>query len=1403
MDGRTPEAEDAYREGFDAGRLAGYREGHRAGYFDGHRAGWEQGVHDSGPRRGGPAGAATVPPPAALSGASGAVSAAVAGAALAGRPAQAPGPIPEQVPTDGSPAVAPAVFGPGSTAPRPVQGSVPAGPPVFRSASMRASAAEEDRRRRRRGVQNANLALYAASLLIVAAAALFLASATAAPVRLAGLGALTALFYGAGLAVHARVPRLRPAAVAFTGTGLALVPVVGLAVDVILVHSPAMTWLVTSVAGFAAFAVAAVRLASRVLVYLSLTFVFSAAWSGASVLSGALAADFAAVLAVAVVLGLATVLRPRWIPPIMLRSVVRLHPFIAPATFCAATLAAANLERWQYPGLVAAMSGYFVVAAVIRGPRFVRRGSWWAARTTAIVAAGTGFAQAADAGFLGPDARAFEAGALAASAMSAVLIVAAGLVERRLVAALRVSPRAVVAEQLMASGVQLVIAIFVMAEETLRGSGAAGAAFAATVLLVLSAQFIAWWHGRAGEFAAIAAFAFAVVARGTETPAHYAVLTGWGMLFWLMRAGWSDPRSAARSSWRPAQLLAAARLASIVAVPAVVDVVLPSAMPTGERSAVISGAVAGTAALQLIGSAVAGLRGRTEFARTAVVSALASVCAVANLVLGLHPGRWADAVDAVVVVLACLAGAALSAGLFPTRELRAASARIQPGVGEIAAPLLLAAVAGGALVTGRWAAGDTVLGVLAGVLAACAFRSAPRMRRWVYAWGARAAATLLALTLFHTVERDGWVLVVFGESLTAWHVLAAVLLAQLAVPLVAEHRGLRRRSPFPWNLADASALLSLAAAALAALRLAVAGTPGPATATLVVALAAGTALVGIVLTRRPASMASAPFGLAAGTVLSVGSVRTLEVLAGLFAVYSAVMVYLAAGRTAKGAHLVAARALPLVLAVLVAHDATASPTVVSLVLAFGLAAQHGVRRLLKRTTSGLPFIEAAYWSGLVAQLALPIAYAVTARGEAGGGRWVLIVESLLALVSVLATVRERPRAGFVGVGAALLVLVWLGPAAAFPTGQLLAAPVLSGTGLALVLAVGGAAHAVGMLRWERRKAGLPWPWTAGAAAFALVSAAAGLAEAPWVLGVGLASCSLVLLVASWTWVRAPGVTYATFPLGLLAAVGAGIWIGRSVFADQAAPWDGLMPVLVGGAIPAGIGIALRWAVVWAREDAARLGPLVALASDPVRRGALAVTGVLILAAAARIAWEPPAVVVLPGLALAVGAVVVPELPRSTRRLGAELGSVLGVAAIQRAIFAGDDTASFFWLAQWYVVLGYILALLRYYARSRRPGRWWLAGAAGAGSLTALWIAFDAESDSAQQVWLLVVFAVLVAAGVVTTERRFTAWGALGVLACVLWAARAYPYVLLGVLGLALIGAVVWWLVRSPRGTLLP
>ena len=146
------------------------------------------------------------------------------------------------------------------------------------------------------------------------------------------------LFYGAGFALHAKAPRLRPAAVAFAGTGLALVPVAGLAMYNFAVQDGPLAWLLTSVVGTLAYVAAALRLESRVLVYLSLTFVVSTAWSGVAVLGASLIWYFGAMIGFAAAMTLVTLMKPRWVPPVFLRPVMILDPFVVPAVAIAATV---------------------------------------------------------------------------------------------------------------------------------------------------------------------------------------------------------------------------------------------------------------------------------------------------------------------------------------------------------------------------------------------------------------------------------------------------------------------------------------------------------------------------------------------------------------------------------------------------------------------------------------------------------------------------------------------------------------------------------------------------------------------------------------------------------------------------------------------------------------------------------------------------------------------------------------------------------------------------------------------------------------------------------------------------------------------------------------------------------
>jgi hypothetical protein len=185
------------------------------------------------------------------------------------------------------------------------------------------------------------------------------------------------------------------------------------------------------------------------------------------------------------------------------------------------------------------------------------------------------------------------------------------------------------------------------------------------------------------------------------------------------------------------------------------------------------------------------------------------------------------------------------------------------------------------------------------------------------------------------------------------------------------------------------------------------------------------------------------------------------------------------------------------------------------------------------------------------------------------------------------------------------------------------------------------------------------------------------------------------------------------------------------------------------------------------------------------------------------AWTAAAVVA------AVVGIAYREAPPKARRMALELGALALTAAVQRAaIFALDAPDRLngrwlaglpdpFWVAQWYVVLGAVLGGCRYASSQQRAGRFLLGAAAALLSVTALGVIFG--GTGAQQLWVLVMLALLLVAGLTTGERLFVRWGAAGVAACILWAMRQYTFLLLAVIAAGLIAFAVWRLNRAAAG----
>ena len=289
-----------------------------------------------------------------------------------------------------------------------------------------------------------------------------------------------------------------------------------------------------------------------------------------------------------------------------------------------------------------------------------------------------------------------------------------------------------------------------------------------------------------------------------------------------------------------------------------------------------------------------------------------------------------------------------------------------------------------------------------------------------------------------------------------------------------------------------------------------------------------------------------------------------------------------------------------------------------------------------------------------------------------------------------------------------------------------------------------------------------------------------------------------------------------YPPAALATLWGAVALAGETLPDTSGAWGGYLPWLAGAGSASCALYAVRLirsgALNAARVDAANVitRPLDAarLEGDPVRRWSLAGGALLglVLVALAGIRHDATSWTAAAALAAAVGIAYL-EAPAKQRRIALEVGALVLTAAVQRAaIFALDGPGRLggrwasgfpdpFWVAQWYVVLGAVLGGWRYASGQQRPGRFLVGAAAGLLSLGGLGVVFG--GTGVQQLWVLVLLALLLAAGLVTGERLFVWWGAAGVAACILWAMRHYTFLLLAVIAVGLIAFAVWRLNRGP------
>lgn len=1325
----------------------------------------------------------------------------------------------------------------------PVRRPAPLGPataPVYASVPPRVEAelrAERDMARAKRERQNINVTLYVASLLLVAAGALFVGTGLPVPLRFAGVCTITALFYAAGLMLHARAPRLRPAAVAFSGTGLALIPVTGLAMYSLALHDAPLAWLATSAVGTAAYVVAAVRLESRVLVYLSLSFVASTAWSGVSVLGGALIWYFTALIGVAVFFTVLAILKPRWLPPLYVRPLAQLHPFIVPAVAVAATLVPLMLGRGDYARIMAMCGCYFAVTSVAPGSQ-LRSLQFLAARASLTVAAsvavwnlsGRGSAALAAAAVLlaiqalvsvvgnEPPDQERTAGRLGAWRLPSLLL---GVLRHR---RWRL-------DVLVTFALELLLTVaYAVAErlDFLAGPpvGADGSPLWALALLaLLTGAVLAAKHRQAAEWAPVAALGMAILLADWLGAWTLVGLLVAGAAFWAVR---SRPRT------EPLRLhfVLAARITLTVAVPVLTAAVV------GENDARFRAAALALCLVLVIQQLATAAMIRLHVpALTPQISlavfTVAGVGTMAALVLGEpEPFLYPASEHFGGIAIGAQLMASLAAGLLLFRRYgeepwRPSIAEAVPlAVSLVAVPLAFGAVS--------LTLGNSALLTVTGYLAVTAVRAGrkgssiasagtPTQGRY-YSWFSRAAATSLVLTVFHQILRDNGPILVGGEALAPATVLAVALSLQLAIPLRAAARGRVQDS----QLADAAVLLALQSAAIvsAAATVFASETPSWQATFAPLLLAGGAAAAGYVLRTHRWSAVFAPAVLALLLVLRGASLPDVEILLGVFAVFSAAMVAAVEDRTSKGAYFAAARILAAALAVVLSHDVSASPTVVAVTFALVLAAQHVIRWLMRHRLTEVPFQQAAVWITLASQAILPVAY-VAQPFRAGliaddGGRWVVLLSLLLLLVSAVAAGRLLAARGaaYLAVYAALFAVVAMGPL--LPFGQLfaatafLAAPLLGHAGVALALLGLSLAATVGGTLFRHRNGGGVdhWLWLAAAVSFGTASAMLAPPSGDWIAGAAVLGLSAACFAASHVECM-PGF----YPPAVLAALTGATMTADGILGDVPGLWGFYLPWLAGcGTAAAALYVAgkIRGHRPHGREPLAEGSPAAASQGGDVRFLALVGAAVLGLAVAGIVgllysetSWAGAALVTMTAVVIWL------EVPAAVRRPAAELGSLAVTAAVQRAalfaapsqqhagwldgILPGSSWPDTFWTVQWYVVLASVLGVLRYRSGQPGAGKLYLGLAAALVSLSGLLVIFG--GNGAQQLWVLAFFAAVLVVGLGYSERMLVWWGAAGVGLCIMWAIRQYTYVLLALIAVGLIALALRKLSRSkPAGT---
>ena len=1207
-------------------------------------------------------------------------------------------------------------------------------------------------RKSRRETQNINITLYVASLLMVAAAALFVGSSQPVAVRLGGVWLATALFYAAGLMLHSQVARLKPAAVAFTGTALAIIPFAGLATYNLGFPDAPAVWLVTSLIGTVAYVVAAVRLQSRLVVYLSLAFLLSTAWSSVAVVGAALAWYFAALIVFSALLSLAGHLlrKGEGEPSLYAKPLSDLGPWFAPVGIAGSLVFSLALNAADHTLVLLAGAIYYAVMVGICAPA-MRRWNYLGLRASVTLAAPF-------AGWLIQPELAWSAGAFTlVLALQAIV-----LAYRRHQLSVFLGDGRWVDVDVFTS-VPLVAAssmVWTVALAAPLGTAMDNAPFAALGLAValLTAMAVVPAFLPKGEWLPLPAVALTLGCSPFLSASDWMALAAIGVVYATARH-----LSARNTAVGHAMLIVARVLVSAFAA-AVLAHFIP-AQPG--KVHLILAVMAVISALQLLADAMLAKFGAANPATSYSAAAWAVVgTGLVVLLSGTATLPWLRVEFLVSALAMGVATAVLSLTKLPRAGGFSRAELVAPSYLVIAA-LFTGPVfdAGGASLAWAVALGYLLLG------GSLVHKQKETLHRWAYWWAARAVSLLLAIGLFQLWREFDPDTAIAGTAVGLGAVLLVALIPQLVILTVVAVQG-RRVTGLSVDVG-----LTLAAVVLMAAPgiLAQGPVPSPARTAVVLAAAAVAALVTSGTLRSafmPAVLWAGPAALAMLSLLSLADRPQAAMVVGIFAATSGFLAARAGSGQLRGLHFLLARVAVFGLAWIVVRELTDHLEVVSLVLTgvlllqLGLQYVAGVPGRFNAAVGQEQFLRAGLWLLLAAQVLVPFTYVAQSRGFQAPGtalRWVVAVELVVLAVSALAAqlwLKQR--------GASYLAIV------AVIGGAAVIAPVMWPGATALILLVLCVAAIAWRCTSEPDAPEMRWYWLVATGSFLATAtivdsaAATGIFAAMWLVA------GLALLVGA----HAMKIPWLTLPGSLMVLLSA--FLFRSQVSE--------LVERPGYASLAGF-VVVEGALYMVRMI------LLSLVRAPqVQRGSLISTALGGGAVFALWTLTDDTTALLGATAFTAVAVLgCVEAPAVHRRLAMDL-AVPAAAFVWFWACSVHVDLGFYWFVQWTAMALAALAVIRYRAKQAPIGKGLLMAAAAAASLGGFLTIFS--GDPLQQVVSLLVFVALLAVGMGLDERVFTIWGAIGVATAVIWYLRGFTYILLALLALGLIAFAIWRLNRK-------